>query len=232
MKILAVDTSTASGSIALMDGLSVKAEWILQSNLTHNRLLLKNIHFLLTQAEWALSQVDAFAVTTGPGSFTGLRIGLTTMKTLAWTMKKPYLGIPSLDALAAPFSFCSLPVCCLIDARKHEVYGALYRPDRAGGGLLRVGDYRVLPPERMAAGIQEPTLFCGDGWLAYRDIIKEILGEKALEAPGPCHVLRADFVAELARVRFEAGEREDPLSSVPLYVRPSDAELHHPPSHG
>ena len=232
MKILAVDTSTASGSIALMDGSYLKAEWILQSSLTHNRMLLKNIDFLLTQAGWTLSRVEGFAVTTGPGSFTGIRIGLTTMKTLAWTLNKPYVGIPSLDALAAPFCFSSLPVCSLIDARKNEVYASVYHPGRAAGGLHRRDDYQVLPPERVAEHIAGPTLFCGDGWLLYRDVLKERLGGKALEAPAPSHVVRASFVAELARVRFEAGESEDPMCSVPLYVRPSDAEIHHPRFHG
>jgi tRNA threonylcarbamoyladenosine biosynthesis protein TsaB len=104
MKILAADTSTTSGSLALLEDESVIAEWTLRSAQTHNRRLLKAIDFLLEQAGWNLDDVDGFAVTTGPGSFTGLRIGLTTMKMLAWVKGKPY-PVPSCrkDCGTCPF---------------------------------------------------------------------------------------------------------------------------------
>ncbi|GLI34919.1 tRNA (adenosine(37)-N6)-threonylcarbamoyltransferase complex dimerization subunit type 1 TsaB [Desulforhabdus amnigena] len=227
MKILAADTSTATGSVALLEGRRVIAEWILQSNITHNRLLLKNIDFVLQKVGWTLDQVEGFAVTTGPGSFTGLRIGLTTLKTLAWTLQKPYAGIPSLDALAAPFRFSRLPVCSIIDARKKEVYCAFYQPDGKGFPLLKERHF-VLSPERVPDHVKGPTIFCGDGWLLYRDILIDLLGDFALEAPAPFHVIRASFVAELAHAKFQAGEAENPMASVPLYVRPSEAEIQNP----
>lgn len=227
MKVLAADTSTASGSVCLMDGARVKAEWTIHSEITHNRLLLKTIDRVLEAVGWSLEEVEGFAVTTGPGSFTGLRIGLTTLKSLAWALRKPFAGIPSLDALAAQFAFAAHPVCSLLDARKREVFVGLYQPDDKGN-LVRKGDLRVAKPERILDWIAEPTVFCGDGWLAYEDFFREKLGPKALAAPAPHHVLRSSHVAHLARKRFLAGDVDNPMTSVPLYVRPSEAELHYP----
>jgi len=227
MKILAVDTSTSSGSVALLEGQRVMAEWTLQSAQTHNRRLLKTVDKLLGTLGWTIDGLDGFAATTGPGSFTGLRIGLTTMKTLAWTLDRPFIGVPTLDALAAPLGFAALPVCALVDAHKKEVYCGLYEPD-GKGRLQRMQSYLVTPPGGVAGHIMGPTIFCGDGWLLYREHLLADLRPKVIEAPPPYHIIRASFVGELARERLLAGERDDPLLSVPLYVRPSEAELHHP----
>lgn len=227
MKILAADTSTVSGSVALLDGETLTGEWVLHSAQTHNRRLLATVEFLLTQAGWRLGEVDGFAVTTGPGSFTGLRIGLTTVKTLAWTLKKPFIGISSLDVLAAPFGFASMPVSTLLDARKNELYFALYHPD-GRGGVRRVGHYEAIPPEDVPGRITQPTIFCGDGWVLAGDLLRRRLGDLAVGAPGFCHAIRASVLGEMARKRLLAGESEDPMTAVPLYVRPSEAEMRNP----
>jgi tRNA threonylcarbamoyladenosine biosynthesis protein TsaB len=224
MKILGVDTSTASGSIALVDGPRVMAEWSLESARTHNRRLLASVDGLLEELGWSLDDLDGLAVTLGPGSFTGIRIGISTMKTLAWAAGKPYVGIPTLDALAAPLRFTTLPVCALLDARRQEVYLAHYQPDGQGACRL-VSSYQVLPPARVVEQVREPTLFCGDGWLLYREYFLKELGALAIEPGSPYHLVRASFVAELARQRLEQGLHDDPLASAPIYVRPSEAEL-------
>ena len=224
MKILAVDTSTSSGSVALLEGPRVVAEWTRLSALTHNRRLLSTVDSLLREVGWDIDQVEGLGATVGPGSFTGLRIGLTTVKTLAWAGRKLFAGIGSLDALAAPLSFASLPVCPLIDARKNEVYCAIYQPD-ARGRLHRQTPYQALSPELVIEQIKKPTLFCGDGWLLYQDLIERALGDLAIAAPAPYHMIRAGFVGELAREKFLEGEAEDPITSLPLYVRPSEAEM-------
>ena len=213
--------------MALLDGESLVAEWSLRSAQTHNRRLLKSIDFLLREAGWDLDMVDGFAVASGPGSFTGLRIGMTTLKVLAWTKGRLYAGIPSLDALALPFAFSTLPVCPVIDARKKEVYCALYRPD-AKGGLSLAMPYSAITPSALAESIKEPVIFCGDGWIAYKSQLKRRLGNMAIEAPASFHIIRAGSVAELARRRFVKGESESPAASLPLYVRPSEAEIHYP----
>jgi tRNA threonylcarbamoyladenosine biosynthesis protein TsaB len=227
MKILAVDTSTGSGSVALVEGRRLKAEWTLDSAITHNRRLLKSVDEVLERAGWRLEDLEGFAVTAGPGSFTGLRIGMSTVKSLAWSLAVPLAGIGSLEALAAPFGFSTKPVCAVIDARKKEVFAALYRGDGEGRVRLEAGPL-VAAPERAAELVEEPVWFMGDGWLSYGERFREILGERASAVPAPYHTIRAAVVAELALRRFEAGERDNPLTLVPLYVRQSEAELHHP----
>jgi tRNA threonylcarbamoyladenosine biosynthesis protein TsaB len=231
MKILAADTSTMSGSLALLDDENLTAEWTLRSAQTHNRRLLKSIDSLLREAGWDLETVDAFAVAGGPGSFTGLRIGMSTMKVLAWTTGKLYASISSLDALALPFCFSANPVCALLDARKSEVYCALYLPDGKGGLSLEI-PHAAMSPSRLAGNLlsrmSEPVIFCGDGWTAYRTVLRKKLGDLVLEPPSYFHIIRAACVGELARRRFAKGERDDPVSSAPLYIRPSEAEIHYP----
>lgn len=224
MKILAVDTATYTGSVALLEDDQVAAEWNLQSAQTHNRRLLQAIDFLLQQKGWDIGAIDAFAVTLGPGSFTGLRIGLSTVKTLAWSLAKPFVGISSLDALAAALPYAPMPVCPILDARKKEVYFATYRSD-ADGWQMRQSPYIAAAPEQLSEYLREPTIVCGDGWLCYRQSLLPALGGLAIEAAAPFHLIRASFVGALARLKLLAGETHDPLTSAPLYVRPSEAEL-------
>jgi len=231
MKILAADTSTPSGSVAVMEGDRLLAEWTFHSGHTHNRRLLKTLDSVLRELGWSLDGVEAFAVTAGPGSFTGLRIGLTTIKTLAWSTGKPYVGISSLDVLAAPLAYSLHPVCAVLDAKKQQVYAALYRGNQKGE-FLRASPYQVMKPGELPGRLTGPTILVGDGWLLYRDLFRQAMGESAIEPPPAFHTLRAGFLADLAQRRLLCGEAQDPVSSVPLYVRPSEAELRLPSASG
>jgi len=215
----------------LLEDQDLRAEHTLSSGKTHNRRLLNSIDALLGQAGWELEDIDAFAVAGGPGSFTGIRIGMTTMKALAWTRGKLFASICSLDALAFPLSLCSNSICSVLDARKSEVYCALYRPDAKGGLKIEMG-YAAMSPAQLAdnliAKTNEPVIFCGDGWTAYRNTLRRRLGRLVLEPPSYFHVIRAASVGELARRRFVRGESDDPKSSAPMYLRPSEAEIHYP----
>lgn len=225
MRMLAVDTSTASGSVALLDGEALTAEWTLLSARTHNRRLLDGVDRILAEAGWTLEDVDAFAVTTGPGSFTGIRIGLSTMKAVAWAQGKPLVGVGTLEALAAPLAWTPHAVCPVIDARKNEVYAALYRPD-GKGGLQEERPPAVLAPGKIAGWIAEKAFLCGDGWLLYREALIRTLGDGAMD-PGPgFHEIRAAVVGRCAMKKMETGVETDPMRIMPLYVRPSEAELH------
>ena len=227
MKILAVDTATASGSIALLDDARLMAEWTLHSAQTHTRRLLKDIDLLLKELGWTLEHLDGFAVTIGPGSFTGLRIGVTTIKTLAWAARKPFVGISSLDALAAPLGYAAQLICPLLAARRNEIYYAFYQPD--GKGTVRLlAPFQVESVERIVEKIQGPTLFCGDGWPLCRELFTKKLGDWAVAASGAFQTIRASQVGELARKRLQEQQGEDPMTCVPVYVRASEAELRHP----
>ncbi|SHF51291.1 tRNA threonylcarbamoyladenosine biosynthesis protein TsaB [Desulfacinum infernum DSM 9756] len=227
MKILAVDTSTTSGSVALCTEDRVVAEWTLVSARTHNRRLLAGVDRILADAGWDLEEVDAFAVTVGPGSFTGIRIGLSTLKAMAWALGKPLYGVSTLEALAEPLATASLPVCPMVDARKKEIYAALYRPG-APGVLSEERPAAVFAPEAVAQWVNEPVFVCGDGWLQYRSRLREILGDKLVD-PGPgYHGIRAGNVGRIALRKMAAGAPSDPVDLVPSYIRPSEAEINNP----
>ncbi|UCG22333.1 MAG: tRNA (adenosine(37)-N6)-threonylcarbamoyltransferase complex dimerization subunit type 1 TsaB [Deltaproteobacteria bacterium] len=224
MKILAIDTSTRVGSIAVVEGPLLKAQQILNISATHNQRLLPGIERILNDAGWSLEDLDGFAVSLGPGSFTGLRIGLSIVKGLAWATGKPLAGVPTLDALAANVSFVPYKICPILDARKGEIYTALYRQGDEGIPQ-RLTSYMVLKPEELVALISETTLLVGDGFLSYGDYLKRELGNRLVLAPPHLSVIHASSVAWLGWHKLQAGEYEDISSCTPLYIRPSEAEL-------
>jgi tRNA threonylcarbamoyladenosine biosynthesis protein TsaB len=224
MKILAVDTSTSLGSIALVEGLQVRAELSLNVSVTHNQRLLPGIHRLLANVSWTLESLDGLALGLGPGSFTGLRIGMSVMKGLAFASGKPLAGVPTLDALAANVSIAPWRICPILDARKGEVYTALYQ-GRGGFDVERVTPYLVVKPERLVALINERTVFLGDGLSRYGDYLAAELGDRMVRAPDHLNVVYGSAIAWLAMARLQRGLREDLSACVPLYVRPSEAEI-------
>jgi tRNA threonylcarbamoyladenosine biosynthesis protein TsaB len=224
MKILAIDTSTRVGSIAVVEGPLLKAQHILNISATHNQRLLPGIERILTDAGWSLGDLDGFAVSLGPGSFTGLRIGLSIVKGLAWVTNKPLAGVPTLDALAANVSFVPYKICPILDARKGEIYTAIYRQGDKGIPQ-RLTSYMAIKPEELIALISKTTVLVGDGLLAYGDYLKLELGNRLVLAPPHLSFIHASSVAWLGWHRLQSGEYEDVSSCTPMYVRPSEAEL-------
>lgn len=222
MKILAVDTAAKTCSTAIVCGDAVLAETVLDRGKTHTRVLMKIIHDMFSAVGMRTSDIDGFAVTIGPGSFTGLRIGLSTVKGLAFAARKPIAGISTLDALAAPFADAADLVCAMIDARRGEVYTALYR--RTSSRLIIERPARAASPEQAIADVSGPALFVGDGALVYQDCIVAELGENAIFAGPGHHVIRASAVGKLGMERITAGETVDALTLIPVYLRGSDAK--------
>jgi tRNA threonylcarbamoyladenosine biosynthesis protein TsaB len=225
MKILGIDTSTSCGSLGIIDDDAVVAEYALLRDETHSTRLVPAIQALLKEARLDLDEIDGIAVSLGPGSFTGLRVGLSAVKGLALAAEKPVVGVPTLDALAANLPFTPYLICPLLDARKGEVYTALYK-DGEGGQVEQLTPYQVLSPLDLLEKIPlQETIFLGDGVEAYRELIMERLSAKALFAPPHLRFLRGSSVAEIGLQRFKKGEKDDTSSLVPIYVRPSDAEI-------
>jgi len=225
--ILSVDTSTSCSSVALTYGNlqngDLLATLTLNSKLTHSRRLLTGIDWLLQQNNIDCADVDGLAVGLGPGSFTGLRIAMATMKGMAMAMDKPLLGCSTLDALAVNCSG-ERPLCVLLDARKKEVYRCWYALDDKN--VFRpTGTIDAVTPEILVAEVTEPVLMVGDGLLTYSDYLKENLGESLVMAPLALHYPTATAIGFLCCENFEQGKRMDLDSAVPLYVRASDAEL-------
>jgi tRNA threonylcarbamoyladenosine biosynthesis protein TsaB len=224
MKILAIDTSTRVGSIAVVQGSLLKAQQILNVSATHNQRLLPGIDRILADAGWSLDDLDGFAVGLGPGSFTGLRIGLSVIKGLAWATNKPLAGVPTLDALAANVSFVPHKICPILDARKGEIYTAFYR--QGDGGIpRRLTSYMAIKPEQLLALISETTVVIGDGLVSYGGYLQRELGNRLVVPPPHLSVIHASSVAWLGWHRLRSGESDDVSTCTPLYVRPSEAEL-------
>jgi len=223
-RLLVVDTATSAGSVAIGQGERLLGEIVLNVTATnHTDRLLVILRDLLRQVALPIEQLDAFAVVLGPGSFTGLRVGVATVKGLALATGKPVVGVSSLEALAWQVPCADLPVCALLDARKSEVYAALYAWEHQQLAILH--EARVLPPEQCLARLQGEILFVGDGALTYRELIRERMGSRARFAPWPSHLSRASnaLVPALAALRRQ---EHIPLEGlVPTYIRPSEAEL-------
>jgi len=226
MKILALDTASATGSVALLDGQKLVAEILLNIKAVHSDRLLNQVEQVLQAGHLALKDLDLIAVVSGPGSFTGLRIGLATAKGLAQAVKLPLIGISSLQLLAMNLPLCPQPVCAFMDARKKEVYTATFHWKE--GLPVLVGAEQVLPPEEALRRITGEIVLVGDAVELYRPLIDEILGKRC-QFPAACHHQpRASAAAVLATKLLEPGMQLDAAQLVPVYIRPSDAELNPP----
>ena len=224
MRILAVETATPLGSVSLVDEEVVILERESGAATTHSTWLLPAIGELLREAGLSPGEVDGFAVSAGPGSFTGLRIGLSTVKGLSLATGKPVVAVPTLDAMAEPVPPCPHLICPLLDARKEEVYVALYR-HIPGGSLRRQGDCLVMPPRMLARMISENVFFLGNGVDHYRELLVELFGEKAFFASSNLRYPKATTVGQLGLRLLAQGRTEDVDGLEPLYVRLSEAEL-------
>jgi len=224
MKILALDTATRRCSAAIVDNGLVSAELTTVNNQTHSKHLMNMIDTVCEMSGRKIADVDGFAVTRGPGSFTGLRIGISTVKGLAWSLNKPVVGISSLDALAWQCAPGAYLVCTLLDARKHEVYYCRYHFQ--DGELKKEGTEQVIVPTEAINDIREPCLFVGNGATLYKEEILEKLGELALFAGWNRNSIQASSVAGLSLKRFIHHQTDDVALLVPHYIRKSDAELH------
>jgi len=224
--ILALETATVCGSVALVAADRCLGEYSLQSDLTHSRRLLVSVAKLMAETHTGWEDIDAIAVSSGPGSFTGLRIGMSTAKGLVMAAEKDLVGVPTLDGLASQFPFVDHLICPVIDARKKEVYTAFFRADEQGM-VRRQSEYMALAPARLGEMIKEKTIFIGDGILSCEEMLNE-LGQLALLPPPPLHMPRAAAIGMLAIEKWKRGELLEPAGAVPLYVRASDAEINFP----
>jgi len=240
MKILAIETSTLLGGIAILDDASgLIAEVKLNVQSTHSERLMPEIAHALEKASLLPDDIDAFAVSIGPGSFTGLRIGLSTVKGFSYATGKPIVAVPTLEALSWNFAYCRYPVCTMLDARKKEVYAAVFQWE--GEGFRRMIDEMSVKVDNLLEKIMdnnppfgkwgergfigERVLFIGEGALLYREKIVKVMGERALFPPANKMIPSPANVAYLGLQKAVRGEFSEPVSLVPFYVRKSEAEI-------
>ena len=216
MRVLAIEASSLAGGVALLDEERLVAEYRLDVSVTHSERLMAAVDRVLADARWTPHALGGLAVAIGPGSFTGLRIALSTVKGLALALGLPIAAVPTLDAMAAALPWAALPVCPVLDARKGEVYASLYRWQ--DGGMQREWDYLALSPAALAARLTAPTLLVGDG-------AASIQSPLARRAPAPSRVPSPACVGALGLERLRRGETVAAAALVPLYLRASEAEL-------
>src|SRR5262245_42119508 len=222
MRVLALETSTLAGGVALCEKDRVVGSTLLDVALTHSERLMSMVDRLLQDCRWTLAEVEGLAVSIGPGSFTGLRVGAATAKGLALALGLPVAAVPTLDALAANLPFADPPVCPLLDARKGEVYAGLYR--WTGDAMERISDYMALPPKEVAAWLPTRVIVLGDGVPACRPYL-ERLGDGVCVAPAAQSVPSAAVVALIGHAMLTSGAGVSGDALEPLYLRPSEAEL-------
>lgn len=222
MKILAIDTASTTGSVAVVDNEMLLAEITVARRETHSRRLMNMIDGALNMAGLTMERIEGLAFTKGPGSFTGLRIGLSIIKALALAAEKPVAGVSSLEVLALQAPDISRQICPIMDARNNELYCARYR--LKDGRLIPIAAERVLPPEACVSDITEPCLLIGDGAHRYRSFFESRIGESARFAAISDGIPRASTVARLGLSRFQESRTDCVQTVVPVYLRKSYAK--------
>lgn len=221
--ILTLDTSTTAGSVALCRGERLLAEILIDSLANHSDRLLLHVQLLLAEMKCELAEIDAFAVVNGPGSFTGLRVGVAAAKGLARACNRPLFAVSTLQTLAAALPFAALPVCAVLDARKKEVYTATF--STTDGSLCLLDQPRAISAQKWLEKMTDPVLFVGSGAVLYRDLITERFGALAAFAPWPLHTPRASCAATVALQQLRCDAEGNPEQLLPCYIRPSEAEI-------
>lgn len=214
VRTLAIDTTTAWGSAALVDGGELLGEVRLRSGGGHSPALVSSVAFLLGALGLSPRDVEGFAVTVGPGSFTGLRVGLATVQGLALASRRPCLGVSALDVLAARIRGTAECLVAMVDAYRDQVYACLY--DREAHSL---GEPSAADPEALLGSLPERPALTGDGAARYREVILRLRPRAVL--PERSRFL-AGTLGRLAEPRLARGEGGPPDSLRPLYLRPVD----------
>ena len=215
--LLAIDTATRVLSLALYDGERVLAEETWRSANNHTVELSPGLVRMLERQRVSPSELKGIAVALGPGSFTGLRIGLGVAKGLALTLDIPLVGIPTLDALVYAQARKRGPVCAVLRAGRRRVAAAFYQ--RRRGQWQRQGDYRLTTLEELCTEIETRTFFCGEIDAQATELLRERLGAKTVVASPASSLRRAGYLAELGWQRLERGEVDDPATLAPIYLR-------------
>lgn len=221
MLILAADTSSPVLSVALADDSRLLAETYVECGRAHSERLLATVDWVMTEAGRSLQDVEAYAVSVGPGSFTGLRIGVAALKGLALAQARPLIGIPTLPVLARAAGMRDGSVCPLLDARMKEVFGAVY--SYTLGNRSEVVPMQAVPIESILQQAPPETLFIGAGAHEYADAIRATYPDAAFGHSGLNHP-RAAAVAAEAIAALAAGAESDAASVAPIYLRGSQAE--------
>ena len=223
MLILGIDTCCMAATAAVIDDTKMIAQTVINHKKTHSQKMLPQIEQMLEMAEVDICEIDCFATAVGPGSFTGVRIGVATAKALAQACGKPCVAVSTLEALANNNAEFGGIICPILDARREQMYNGLFR----GITMERLCKDRALSIDELLNELEkfdEKVLFCGDGTLVFKEKIIEKLGEKAVFAQKMQNLNLGGSVAEIGYREFQKGNTIFYGELVPEYIRLSQAE--------
>ncbi len=219
MKLIAIETSSSVGSVAVLDTEAQSREIPFPEGTRHGEGLVPAVDAIFREAGWQPREADVVAVSVGPGSYTGLRVGVVCAKMIAAMGGADLVAVPSLDVIARNADDDRLNICVVVDAGRKEVYAASY--ERDGAQWIRLGECAIVSPEELRAALHPETLIVGDGV----PVIREALGNGAAEFAGEEYWLpRAMAVAEIGDDMYSQGVRDDPYTIEPMYLKKSAAE--------
>ena len=221
MKILALDSTAIAASVTLCEDEQLLGEYTIANGNTHSQTLLPMVESILNFFDLTTDDIDLFAASAGPGSFTGVRIGAATLKGLAFATQKPCIGVSTLEALAYNLAHVDGLVCPVMNARRQQVYTALFE---AKNGVLT----RLMPDSAIAitaldaelSRYNAPVRLCGDGY----GVTEQLLTHELIPTPDRLRHQSAYSVAQVARMAYESGVRTTDCEMVATYLRLSQAE--------
>lgn len=217
--LLAIDTATRNASIALYDDTQVWAERTWFSDYNHTVELMPNIVDMFASLRRTPADLRGVAVAIGPGSFTGMRIGLSVAKGFCLALGIPIKGVPTLDVVAQPFAGSDLPVCAVVHAGRGRFCAALYRS--VDGQWTRGGEFQLVTPDRLPALARGKTIFCGELDNEARQALRSALGKRLVIASPAQSVRRAAVLAEMTWPALASGHGDDLASLSPIYLHPA-----------
>lgn len=225
MKIIAIDASGIAGSVAYMKDGQLVGEYYICDKLTHSETIMPMMEHLKGLIGIDLSEIDAIAVTSGPGSFTGLRIGVATAKAMALALNVPIIGVPTLDVIAHNMVFTQDLICPIMDARRNQVYTSIYKWKEEV--LERICEHEAMDMQELLdrfETLKGDIIFVGDGIENFKGQIIDRLGERAKFSPSFLKMQRASTLGHIACEEYKKGNLEDADLFTPIYLRKSQAE--------
>ena len=225
MKILGIDTSSPSGSVAPLDNGIVVSESLLNNSPAYSGKLLKEVDGVLNRSKTKLNELGGFVITKGPGSFTGLRVGMSLLKGLILAIEKPFVSVNTMDAYAETVKPGPYSICPVLDARKKEVYTALY--SSKNDLYIRETSDQAIPPEKLCDQIKQPTAFVGNGLEVYKELFSSFLKKNFIHDVPVKNITVAASACLIALRNFKDSMSSDLDSLTINYVRPSEAELNY-----
>jgi tRNA threonylcarbamoyladenosine biosynthesis protein TsaB len=222
MLTLAFDCSSKTASVAVLRDGMIVYDIVLDTGRNHSEVLLPGINQACQESGCKISEIDLFACAIGPGSFTGLRIGVSTLKGLMIAQGKPAVGVSSLAALALNAGRTEKTICSVMDAGRGQVYTARYRMNQ-DGALIQTGEEKALSPDRIKQGDDENVVYVGDGAVRYADEIRKKSGKNVLIDLENPHI-HASSVGILALKKLSQGDVLDLNRFTPIYLRSVDVQ--------